>query len=358
MSQIFSTLKKQLSDELEQLTLENANKQKQKIDALWQSINHYLTYLSLAKPKTNTLSNKEANIHLETEKTIQNQIPENVERLTRLIRNGRLEKLNCMIAESIIRENNWENGDWIEVVEKNGNRFFQLYKKDPIATQRKECKMLLVEKANIGNLAVSVKDHNLDAMFEVPISKEDIEKYKLEEGDIVDFAYTNEMLKGKITWKYPIEQKIETPSPTVEKKESKIANNHEEKEIIESDLQEESKKEGIFKDLTILMVGSPNNKIKINNQQAIEKRDGTFIYLHGSESKKKIQTEVNKADVIIVYTQAISHHAMWGVKEQTKLINKDKATSYTKTLGSEMFVQRVSSVLKKVKEQLPETTRQ
>lgn len=64
-------------------------------------------------------------------------------------------------------------------------------------------------------------------------------------------------------------------------------------------------------------------------------RPGNFRYLSGDERETTMKARIKKADLVIVFTESISHLAMWKAKSYIKQFNKTH--SFTKKYGSRVI---------------------
>lgn len=259
---------------------------------------------------------------------------ERADRLVRMLRNGRLEKLNVFVPEKEIRKNGWENGDYLEADRIFGTNYhnFRLVKKAPLPTNRIEKQMLIVEKSPLDELIVNIFSPDFDLEMPVSLSKQDIEKFHISEGDCIDYAYHQEaMTQGLVIWKHPIEALQEAPVKVLPAKQKK-------KDTVESAL-ELSNIEG----KTILMVGSPTAKMRNSNAGEIEKRKGKFLFIAADESTARIREFVEESDVVIDYTGHISHGVMWSVRSSAKEF--EKPIYFTHEMGTISFLRKCEELL-------------
>lgn len=280
---------------------------------------------------------------LETTEVNKPTIQPDTQRLHRDLRNGHLEPSNIFIPEKIIRENNWQNGDYIEAKAIPNTKFYEytLIKKDFQKNDRMEATMLVVHKSNLTDspFEIHIRDEKLDIDLPIPLSKGDIERFSIQEGDVIDFAYwSNHMSKGLVVWKHSIPTQSLSEQLAEKAEKQKTAN-----KIIEKTPKTQKYYKQSFLDKTIVMVGGLDTMAKAN-KEAIENRGGTFIHIQGkTENKEKIGNIIKKADLVIVYTNFVGHFPMWHAKEAAKAYQKP--ISFTKANGVNSFLVRCKSDL-------------
>lgn len=321
----FDHIKQALLQTINELTIENIEEKERFIQELCQA----LVLISSLEKK---IPYNETAVQSMVEKEVTG------ERLIRRLRGGWLEKAQVYVPEKVIRKNQWETGDWIDVKKEDEQHYqFQLVKKEPLEDNREEYPFCIVEKSDIGELSITIKDETLEIPVTIILSKTDIQRFHLKEGDVIDYASPkNELLKGVVIWKHSV------PKQTIEKEKTLPLHIEKKKKDIEG------KKEqipSIFDGKQILMVGGDHQKLQKKNREAVEKRKGIFLYLTGDESEKRIRATVRKADMIVVYTQSVGHQGMYTVKEFSK--RYEIPTSYTKTIGVHSFIERCRYLLKK-----------
>lgn len=264
-------------------------------------------------------------------------------RLNRDLRNGMLEPSKIFVPEKFIRENGWENGDYIEAKMIPNSKFYEytLIEKAPKPNNRIEKTMLIVYKSNLTDspFEIRIRDENLDIDLPIPLSKNDIERFDIQEGDVINFAYwPNHMSKGLVVWKHSIPAQSLSEQLAEKNEKSKITN-----KIIEKTPKVQKYYKQSFIGKTIVMVGGRDNVAQAN-KEAIENRGGTFLHIQGkTENKEKIDNIIKKADLVIVYTNFIGHFPMWHTKEAAKAYQKP--ISFTKANGVNSFLKRCKNDL-------------
>lgn len=334
----FEKTKQILIEKLKQCNKENVKQEIQTLKLLLTT----LEGIAFVEQQTNK---SEALIEpiIETKEISKPTNQSNIQRLHRDLRNGQLEPSKIFVPEKIIRENNWENGDYIEAKAIPDSKFYEytLIKKDPQKNDRIEKTMLVVHKSNLTDspLEIHIRDENLDIDLPIPLSKGDIERFDIQEGDVINFAYwPNHMSKGLVVWKHSIPKQSLSEQLAEKDEKSKITN-----KIIEKTPKVQKYYKQSFIGKTIVMVGGRDNVAQAN-KEAIENRGGTFLHIQGKlENKEKIDNIIKKADLVIVYTNFIGHFPMWHAKEAAKAYQKP--ISFTKANGVNSFLKRCKNDL-------------
>jgi len=171
----------------------------------------------------------------------------------------------------------------------------------------------------------------------------DVKKYKIEKGDIIEYAYWNdEILNGRIAWKYqqeidePLEKVIISRSDTIKSISKKSKTRSIAKRAIKP----------IFEGYKICMVGGGHKSLQKGIKEEVERRHGIFTFCSGDEPKDTLESKIKRADCVIVFTESISHDSMYFTKALCK--KHSIIVSYTKNLGSTQFVTRVNLLIKKM----------
>ena len=100
-----------------------------------------------------------------------------------------------------------------------------------------------------------------------------------------------------------------------------------------------------FKRHTIVVIGGRSERANQILQNEVERRAGEFIYCSGKERKSDLENKIRKASAVIVFTQYVSHEAMYSAKEFSKTYQIP--ISYTRKLNKDQFVVRIRMLLKK-----------
>lgn len=228
----------------------------------------------------------------------------------------KLKKGMLLIGESWVRDAGLSDGDLVEVLDYdyNTNQLsgVQLYKQqEPEVPQNihtfqfgivdstyttKHTQPLNVKRPFV--ITESVNGESLN--FTYHLSEEDVERFNLVTGDIVDLAwYDGSINTCRVIWKHKTDYK---PTETIEQKR---LNHTSEKEDTTptSDVFTDNQFEG----LTICLVGMDMYKDKF--RKAVEERAGSFIHVDPKASRVRREAEYLKADMIMLGLQQISHES-------------------------------------------------
>ena len=161
-------------------------------------------------------------------------------------------------------------------------------------------------------ITTSVNGDDLD--FSYRLSEEDIDRFELAKGDVVDLAwYDGSINTCRVIWKHKTDYK---PTETIEQKR---LNHTSEKETTSSTPNVFTDNQ--FEGLTICLVGMDMYKDKF--KQAVEDRAGSFIHVDPKASRVRREAEYLKADIIMLGLQQISHessnHAVAFAKQENIL---------------------------------------
>lgn len=270
------------------------------------------------------------------------------------IRGGILHKKEQIyVPEKIIRELDLKAGDYVQATlqkhrfstNNDGGRKRPEYHFEVLQRNKKEIEevrsiqqmLTLKTHKDFGRLYIEFKDSPSSDIDVISlISDYDVSRFQLEEGDIIDYAYEpNNPISGKVIWKHKISEIALAEKSS--KSSSKTGNDQNVSvPCIEPTL------EGI----SVLTVGGTNMNLHKSAQEEITKRNGNFQFLSGDEQKPTIISKIKKSDIIIVFTQSISHDAMNLTKAVCKEYNK--VCSYTKNVGGSSLVRMLSSMKKEL----------
>lgn len=190
-------------------------------------------------------------------------------------------------------------------------------------------------------LYIELDDPKQEFPIPILISDADIAQYHLQEGDIVTYAHEiGNVQKGCVIWRHPIEDAIT-------KENNKTSTSKEVKhKAVKKKTVKKRRYLPIFEGINILMIGGTNRGLHKTIQPEVESRSGNFRYLSGDEKETTMKARIKKADLVILFTESISHHAMWQAKSYIKQFHK--MHSFTKNMGPEAFVRRASILKKKM----------
>lgn len=262
----------------------------------------------------------------------------------RTLRGGTVHtKKGLYVPETICRQMDFHDGDLVEATYhktiKNKDYFnYRLLKKNPKQPieQREEITGIAIkEHPDLKRLYIELSRVQEDFPTTILLKDNDIDHFHLKEGDIIDYVcHPNDVMLGCVLWKHKVE-----PIPIMEEQSHKVPS----KRISQ-------KKTGraflpIFEGLNILTVGGNQSLIDYLKEE-VEKRSGKFTGLTGYEQRPTMVAKIKSADIVVVYTEAISHEAMYLTKDTCKKYNI--VHTYTKNCGKSQFVKRISSLKKKL----------
>ncbi|HFD1725271.1 TPA: DUF2325 domain-containing protein [Enterococcus faecium] len=262
------------------------------------------------------------------------------------IRGGYIHKKESVfVPEKIIRELEIVHGDFLQATvlknsyyTKRPEYYFEVIERcgNEENSPRKLEKLVVVkrnEELNRYYVDFKIEDEELPAL--ATINESDALKFRLQEGDVIDYSHDkNKVIDGKVIWKYNIEEltkKKEKNKAKPQTKQSKV---------------EPNRVKPIFEGVSILTVGGTNSNLHKNSKEEIEMRKGDYHSLSGDEQKATIVSRIKKADLVVVYTESISHEAMYLTKETCK--KYEKVCGYTKSIGGIGLVRKLSEMKKKL----------
>lgn len=254
---------------------------------------------------------------------------------------------SVFVPEKVIRDLELKTGDFLQAaadIEKGAHisnprrvkyQFEKLKETDEDIEDVRFVESLSViqKRSDLPGLYVSITQNDNDLPFEAKIMDVDITKYRLQEGDIIDYAYSPENFNyGKVIWKYEMDNFVEKIAVEPKKKEIKRKKNMEMDDVSTSELDS----------LRIVTVGGDNLKLHKTAKNEIEKRGGILEYFSGNEPKETIISRLKIADLVAIYTESISHSAMNLVKENCK--KYDIKYLCTKNIGGSILVKKIEEM--------------
>lgn len=269
-------------------------------------------------------------------------------KLTRQLKGGYVGSFSDVyVPERAIRELELQPFDWIQanLLEGSGKPRYSFmvlerYSDEmPADYHRIEVTCLPVFKHDdLPRFYIKIMEDQ-DSAVQVLLSEKDVLQFKLNESSAIDYAYFKDHITfGRVTWKHSIyDLKNKTALHTV--KMPKKTHN----ETVNNPLTRTVRP--IFQDQTIGMVGGGNRKLQAAINREVERRGGQFVFCTGDEPKTTIKSRLKRSDAIVIFTESISHDAMYWSKEICKEF--DIPVSYTKNLGSDRFITHVSDLLKR-----------
>jgi len=262
----------------------------------------------------------------------------------RMLRGGTVHtKKELYVPESICRQMDFHNDDLVEAtylktVKNKPYYTYRLLKKNPNQSieQREEITGIAIKKhLDLKRLYIELSRPQEDFPTTILLKDNDIDQFNLKEGDIIDYVcHPDDVMLGCVLWKHKVD-----PFPIIEEQSHKTAS----KRI--SPKKARRAFLPIFEGLNILTVGG-NPSLTDYLKEEIEKRSGNFIRLRGYEKRPTMVAKIKSADIVVVYTEAISHEAMYLTKDICK--KYEIVHTFTKNCGKNQFVKRISSLKKKL----------
>lgn len=262
------------------------------------------------------------------------------------LRGGTIHKNKTVyVPERLVRDLDIQEGDYVEAKQisyDNGRPQYeyQVLTKNvsPPKNHRELASFKIVDSHSDFPDRLCITLENEDCLsITVLLSDEDISNFKIKKGDIIDYAFRKDSPQnGRTVWKYSL----------YEKNSVNIDYHNKNKEKKEKQIKEIKNYAPIFQDLHILMIGGENQNLQRNVEKEVLKRKGFFDFCSGDEPEKTIISKIRKSQIVIVYTESISHKAMHLAKETCK--KEGIQISFTKNMGGSSFVKRVSQLKKKI----------
>lgn len=259
---------------------------------------------------------------------------------------GEFGSFRIFVPEKVIREMDVEEGDWVQArpiaakTTKGVSRTLYDYEivrkaEEKIPTKRCELKFAVVEYEESLDLFYIYHREREGLPMKLMIKERNAEAFRLEEGDLVDFAYwEGEEINGVVAWKHPLDFDIrEAPKPKPKTKTKEASSDWKEalEEIYGS----------VFEGKTVVNIGFETMKTKYRDE--VECRGGHFVYLTGDEKEGTLLSQSRDADLIVVFIEFVSHRAMYAVKGIAKQL--DKKIVYMRKMGKESYVELLKSML-------------
>ena len=225
----------------------------------------------------------------------------------RKLKGGTLIGKNCFIPERIVREQGIEHGDLVRVKETgrdemSGNTFYDFTVEEarnrPPSPDRIPIDYAVVEYDEFLKRYFVQEDMmgNTVRIDEVPqklyIQDSDVTYYELEEGDIIDIAYSKKQSNYvRVVWKYPIESPEEfTRSSYSKQVKDKVKKEYEQTLVGQ----------------TVLMVGFEPGRKRM--EEEVLARGGEFMWAHGKkEGETNLHNLVRKSTIVISMLEHMGH---------------------------------------------------
>ena len=258
---------------------------------------------------------------------------EHIYPLQRQMRGGRLG--TYYISEQTIREYDYEHGDTIRVfplgetvsaTDLNERCNYELIEKSPVPhpkgrTEYRYCTVDMLETGYLGvkrtaeGKMIKWDDH----IVSLKLTPHDIDKWSIEEGDIVDIAFPSYEQVGEyatVVWVHSTEE----PDKTVHTK-MKEANERKEQTPTEdktpsvADPALEEQLRAFWKKKKVLLLTTNMNEIQFLEKQLKTLGASPLTNDPNNLNAKRMKAEVKKHDVVILVTSSTSHDAMYKVKD-------------------------------------------
>lgn len=247
----------------------------------------------------------------------------------RKIRGAYVPEIDGFIPEGVIRRIGIQHNDYVhaEKIDDNKYDYTIAAKGEGIEPEyRKQFNYCIVE-FEAGNLVAKRTFENVDIRYnEVPftiiLNNEDIIKFKVAEGDIVDIAFPHDRPdKNKIIWKHITNWELNIPA------------NHTSKES-KKDLQTEDETNDkndidptLLEGTSVLLIG--NEPKKALYKEKIEQRGGIFLWADAKDNLTFLEAQVKKADKVIFLLKVSGHTGMKQIKALCKKYNKPFLTTFS-----------------------------
>lgn len=175
-------------------------------------------------------------------------------------------------------------------------------------------------------------DEGLASMPNRVIHSNDVQKFKIKDGDLLHVAFYEDSQHARVRWKYSHDEPIPTPKP---QKSSVYKDNHSSQEAIEQTLE----------GLTIGVVGYGN--LDTSYEEEIIKRGGNMLATSSVDSDV-IENKVRQSDIVVIPTHYMGHGQMDITKKLCK--HYDKPLVIVNKGGRSHFVQQIHEKLEEMKE--------
>lgn len=246
------------------------------------------------------------------------------------------------VPESVIREHELEEDDWVqanilEVVNRKKKFSFSLLEKHSTESTKNSdriqlnfCPVFLNEEIK----RYYIKKSNPNEIDEIILlSEADVQNYQLNDRSVIDFAYMKgNQTKGRVIWSYSVSELQQVKKLKVKKKSTDKSN------TVKRSVKP------LFQNKIISMIGGANLGLHKTIKKEVERRGGRLLFSAGDEPHPTIISRLKKSHCVIIYTESVSHEAMYLTKDFCK--QQKIPISFTKNIGSSLFVARVFKLLK------------
>lgn len=231
---------------------------------------------------------------------------------------GNLEGITFRVPETVVREMNLESGDIVTFDGSFDIRNLRLVSKrepeDAIEDDfiiykycqvKKDDPLLYCDEALFGGKTM-IRIDEIPYKFVLPTNI--IEKLKIKEGDFVDIGCEKSNRHSmKVVWKYETDEHVTPKTSSYYKdKSEKVLN-----EMFYGVDFEGSK---------VLIIGCEPKKRFY--KEAIEECKGEFSFMSGEEQSERITSAIDKAEVVLILKDFLSHATVWNSVDHCKEISK------------------------------------
>ncbi|WP_144473115.1 DUF2325 domain-containing protein, partial [Bacillus pumilus] len=262
-------------------------------------------------------------------------IEKNVDVLKRQLKGGFLDRLGVFIPETIIRSRGFEEGDYIKATHLRETIYdYKLIKKGETSgdTNRIQIDFCVVKRDGslyyvddylVNGSKKIIKNGEMPHTF--TINEHAIQKYNLNEGDLIDIAYFSPRINDyKVIWKH---NTYETPHITP------MTSSHYK---IKDKEDKNSEKTDELKGKTVMLLSDVSNS---EFAKAIANRGGSFIQATGDEQTIRLDSMVYNCDILVIMVSRVGHVSTELVRESAKKYNKKFL--FMKSQGLNEFIDKV-----------------
>lgn len=225
------------------------------------------------------------------------------------------------VPERIVRNYQFKHGDSIMVYPNaNGEGAHQYEKINDNSNQTKKlapCELndydyaLVKQIPELNNKFVAYAYYDNEKGYQsitpsMSIHGGDVEKFHLEDGDLVHIAYYNDSTLARVRWKYNQDEIIPTPKP-------KKSSEYKDKVISNVEFDQD------FENITVAVIGY--DTADKNYEDEVTKRGGSLIHTSSVDSGV-IENKVKQADIVVMPTHYMGHGQMDITKSICKDLNK------------------------------------
>lgn len=217
------------------------------------------------------------------------------------------EKSIELVPERIVREHGLESGDKIKIKKhaygNNKHLFAKQYDMEKAEVENYPIisyNNALVDYDDTLKMFVIKGYYHEDGYRKLPtliIKEDDIQKYYIEVGDIVDVAHLPDRSSVVIRWKYSTDEKNYNKPQKASIYKEKTSDDKADKQLINSPIANK----------TIGIVGA--NNYVVNYKKEVEQRNGILLSTE-SVQRKQIEDFVNQCDLVVIPIFNVSHIKM------------------------------------------------